>query len=62
MALRYVKEKSVRDYIKSKGRRCGLYFLVALDKHTEGNVEKACSVKNGSKKTLDADVANFVGI
>ena len=62
MALRYVKEKTVRDFAKSKGKRVGHDFFVLIDKFIESKVEKACAVKNGSKKTLDADVAKFVGL
>lgn len=62
MALKYVKEKAIKDYAKEKNRRVGYDFFVALDKFVETKIEKACITKNGSKITLDAEIAKYVGL
>lgn len=60
--MKFIVVSNVKKMVKAKGRRCGHDFLAALDNFIARKVEVACSVKNGGKVTLDADVAVYVGI
>jgi len=60
--MKYVVASNVKKLARGKGRRCGADFLMALDNWIARKVEVACSVKNGSKITLDADMAVYIGI
>jgi hypothetical protein len=60
--MKYIVASNIKKLAKAKGRRVGQDFLAAIDNYVARKVEIACSVKNGSKITLDADVAVYVGI
>ena len=58
----FVKAKPVKDYVKKSGHRTGRGFLYALDVFIQKKLDQAVKVHNGSKKTLDGDVAAFIGL
>jgi len=60
MKAAYVVTSRVRALAKENGKRLGAGFLNALDSHIQDIVDKACTVHNGGKKTLDATVAAYV--
>ncbi len=60
ISLRYIKKKSIRDYVKLKGKRLSPAFLLKLDDHVQKKLDDACSIHNGGKKTLDGFIASFI--
>jgi hypothetical protein len=60
--MTFINRAAIRKLVKTKGRRVGADFLAAIDSFVARKVEIACTVKNGTKVTLDADVAVYVGI
>ena len=56
-----IRRSVVRRYIKARGRRTSNAFLVVLNDHVAGIIERACKAHNGGKITLDAAVAAYVG-
>lgn len=60
--LIYLNRKAVAKTIRQHGRRAGEEFLQHLDEWLHRKLVRACEVKNGGKKTLDASVAGHVGI
>lgn len=58
--MRYIRTAFVKQLAKEYNKRVGKDFLLALDAFVEEKIIKACETKNGSKITLDADVAGFV--
>jgi hypothetical protein len=59
---KYFKGSVVRQLIKDSGRRVSPEFLQRLDQHIETIVKKACETHNGPKKTLDASIADMIGL
>jgi hypothetical protein len=62
MATKFIKENALRQFAKSKGRRVSYDFFQLFDRFVEQKMEKACTTKNGSKVTLDVEVAKYVGL
>jgi hypothetical protein len=60
--MKYVVASNIKKMAWAKGKRVGKDFLAALDSFVARKVEAACTVKNGTKITLDNDVAAYVGI
>ena len=58
--MRYIRTAFVKQLAKEHNKRVGKDFLLVLDSFVEEKIIKACETKNGSKITLDADVAGFV--
>lgn len=56
----YIKPTLIRRLVNDHRRRVSAEFLEALDRHVATVVEKAISVHNGGKKTLDATVLAYV--
>ena len=52
----------VKEVCKKNGRRCGRDFIHQLDMFVHQKIKDACAQHNGGKITLDATVAEFVGI
>lgn len=57
---RFVRASGVRQLVKDNGKRCGSAFLDALDRHIHDVVCRCVHQWNGSKKTLDTTVVNFI--
>ena len=62
MASDFLCEKHIKDYCRTKDRRVGQDFMTMLDEKVREFLQKACAVHNGSKVTLDIDVAGYVGL
>lgn len=60
--MKYVIESHARALANQLGKRAGKDFLFALDVHIERMIKKACETHNGGKKTLDKDVATYIGL
>lgn len=60
--LVYINRKAVSQLVREHGRRSGEEFLVQLDEWVGRAVKRACGIRNGGKKTLDACVAGHAGI
>ena len=60
--MKYLRESAVKQLINELDKRAGKDFLFVLDAFVEQKIKQACSVHNGSKKTLDSSVAGYVGI
>lgn len=60
--MEYLVVSNVKRLAKAKGRRVGKDFLCALDNYIARKVESACQVKNGSKITLDYEIAQYLGL
>lgn len=62
MSTKYIKENALRLYAKSKGHRVSYDFFQLFDRFVEEKMDKACATKNGTKITLDVEVAKFIGL
>lgn len=62
MILNYLKVKSIRQFVKTKGRRVGKDYLDLLNSHIQDCLEKGCQTFNGSKITLDQYIAIYTGL
>lgn len=60
--MKYINAAAIKKVIKASGKRTGKDFLQAVDDMVGSKVEKALNIHNGSKVTLDADVAALAGI
>lgn len=60
--MKYLNVFQVKKLVKDNGKRTGKDFLVQLDKFIESKVLEATKVHNGSKVTIDAEIAGVVGI
>lgn len=60
--MKYINASAVKKLIKASGKRTGKDYLQALDDMVGSRVEKSLAIHNGSKVTLDADVAALAGI
>ena len=56
----YIKESAVRKTVNKSGRRVGRDFLVMLDAHVGGIIERAVRQHDGGKKTLDRYLAAII--
>jgi len=52
----------VKKYIHAKGWRVTPSFLYLLNDTILAKLDRACLVHNGGSKTLDVDVAAYVGL
>lgn len=59
---KFLVESTCRDFCHERGRRWGAGFKAALERFIERKLAAACQVHNGSKRTLDASVANHIGL
>ena len=57
--MRYIKTSSIKNLVKSHGRRIGKDAPTVLDAWVEKKVSAAVEKHNGGKP-IDADVMNFV--
>jgi len=62
MKTRFIKPAGVRKYLKEKEKRVSPAFLYALEAFIQRKIDQAAAEHNGGKKTLDAEVAGYVGI
>lgn len=64
MAIKYeyIKPSAVKKYIRENKKRVSPTFLVAVDRTVGKFLKEAVQVHNGGKKTLDVDIAAFVGM
>ena len=60
MGFQFVRESGVKRKAKLHEKRCGKDFLRVMDEFIHDKVVRACVLHNGSKKTLDATVAQHV--
>ena len=56
----YIRSAGIRKLAKENGKRCGSDFLEALERFVYARVVACCKQFNGSKKTLDGTLANFI--
>ena len=56
-----IKPTAIKLIVKEKGKRTSKEFLKALNCHVNKLVNSAVTEHNGGKKTLDLEVAVFVG-
>lgn len=62
MATKFIKESALRAFAHTKGKRVSYDFFQLFDRFVETKMEKACATKNGTKVTLDVEVAKYVGL
>jgi hypothetical protein len=62
LSTQYVRSSKVRKAVNRMGRRVSKSFIHALDVFVERKIEAACRAHNGGKKTLDSEIAVYVGI
>ena len=62
MATKFIKESALRELAKNSGKRVSYDFFQLFDRFVGEKMEKAIATKNGSKKTLDVEVAKYVGL
>ncbi|MBE0571968.1 MAG: hypothetical protein IH618_10530 [Ignavibacteriaceae bacterium] len=60
--MKYLNQSQVRKLANKHNRRVGKDFLVMLDAMIERKVIQACKTHNGGKKTLDQDIAIYIGV
>lgn len=62
--MNYINTTHIKKLVKeiSPSKRIGKDFLFLLDIHIESLIKKAVTVHNGSKKTIDRDVAAYLGL
>lgn len=56
----YVRASGVRRLAKENGKKCSADFLRVLDEYIEKTVRRCLNTWNGKRKTLDANLANFI--
>jgi len=52
----YLKPSAVKALARERGRRVGRDFMASLDGAIQDLLERACSIHNGGKITLDASI------
>lgn len=60
--MAFINKKAIKELARKNGRIAGKEFIEHLNMFVERKVAQACEVKDGGKKTLTSDVANYVGI
>jgi hypothetical protein len=60
--MKFIVEKSVKQYIHEKGKRISKDGLNAVNVKVLEFLDKLCCVHNGSKKTIDEGLVYFIGI
>lgn len=61
MPYRFINEYQIEEFCKKHGRRAGKDFKSHINGFIMERLKKAIEIKNGGKKTLDAEVAQYVG-
>jgi len=59
---RFLNVKAIKTYVKEGGKRTGKSFINRLDDHVLVLLQRAIKEHNGGKKTLDTEIAAYVGI
>ncbi|MEI6194387.1 MAG: hypothetical protein WCS42_08655 [Verrucomicrobiota bacterium] len=62
MTSAFLNCSAVRRFCNERGRRISPEFLRLLDLHLRQKLTQSCAVHNGTRQTLDASVATFVGL
>jgi hypothetical protein len=57
-----INKKAIKEIAKSHNKRVSKQFIEILDGFVTRKIEAACKVHNGSKKTIDEQVAGFIGL
>ena len=57
-----IKPSVIKRMVKASGKRTSKEFLDALNTHVLGKVEMAITTHNGGKKTIDREVAVYIGL
>lgn len=57
---RYIRASGVRKLVKENDKRCGADFLNEIDLFVYEIVSRCIRQHNGSRKTLDRTVAQFI--
>ena len=60
MKLKYIKPAAIKLLAKGEGKRISTAALYMLDEKVGRLVNKACSVHNGGKKTIDETVMTHI--
>ena len=60
MKPKYIKTAAIKLLAKGEGKRISLAALYMLDEKVGRLVNKACSVHNGGKKTIDETVMTHI--
>lgn len=62
LSTQFVRSSKIRQAANRQGRRVSKSFIHALDAFVQRKIEAACRAHNGGKKTLDFEIAAYVGI
>jgi hypothetical protein len=64
MPLKLINKTNIKKYCKeiNPDKRIGDSYLYVLEGHIKKMLVKSLAVHNGSKKTLDQNVASYVGL
>lgn len=62
MKTQFLKVSHIKKYVHERDRRTSPSFLLALDAYVQTILDRAVKAHNGGKKTIDAEVAGFVGV
>ena len=60
--MSYINASAIKKLVREGGKRPGKDFLQAVNDMVGSKLEKALQIHNGSKKTLDLEVATLAGI
>jgi hypothetical protein len=58
--MNYINVARIKKLAKQNDKRVGKDFLFSLDVFIEEKIIKSSQVHNGSKKTLDSSVFNYI--
>lgn len=58
--MNYINVARIKKLAKQHNKRVGKDFLFSLDVFIEEKIIKSSQVHNGSKKTLDSSVFNYI--
>jgi len=59
---RFLNVKAIKTYVKAGGKRTGKSFINRLDDHVLVLLQRAIKEHNGGKKTLDTEIAAYIGV
>ena len=54
----FLNQKAIKQFCNEKDRQATEEFIIALDKHVSGILERACNQFNGHKKRLPVEMLN----
>lgn len=57
-----INKKAVKEIAKIHNKRVSKAFIDILDGFVTRKIETACVIHNGSKITLDEQIAGFIGL